>query len=401
MPRELQVSGKVNSGEFFAPSNDAAAHCPTRSDKSADPTRNLLMQAAAAFLVLGQLPGNANGAPVGSHAGLNSKLADGPEKLVQQGQRREDGQQPNDGGGDYTPNVSVTSGGAAAVPFGELANDIATTQTGQALTIPPNLGGAFGSGVPAKAPTGHIDTAQDGSYGRAQTPTASVQVSLSNEADPLDQWFDQTLEYFWASSELTPEALGLPEVFNTSNGRAEPSAILAPDAMGVTVIGGAMAEGDDTVASGLLNGIAVKRGGISIATGTGMFKAIADSDDGRPVSADATIDAQFTDADVVLLHNVDVELSGANGSSYDSAYVHFLALDWAGYTPINGPIVLHVGTGLFANQPGPDLQNIDLAHGLATGAAFGANTLVDTDTFTLTEQDRFSSVSAQLTLGVG
>jgi hypothetical protein len=163
----------------------------------------------------------------------------------------------------------------------------------------------------------------------------------------------------------------------------------------IAVIGGsAMAVGDASAVSGLVENFAADQGVYSIAMGEAIFQASAHSSSrgGAAAAADTFLDV--SGADFIIEQEVGQSRHGSHDASALSE-LDYLAIDIHGWSPRHGPIVIDLDHSFGHHQPfGQESLQGAFAQVSAMAEAHGANTLSATFASALTVENHFSFVNA-------
>lgn len=179
-----------------------------------------------------------------------------------------------------------------------------------------------------------------------------------------------------------------------------PATVSAPqdgpqDGMTAVIGGSAMAVGDATAVTGLVENFAVDQGAYSVAMGDAVFQASAHSSSpGRPAIAAAGTFLDVSGADYIVAQEVAQSRHGAHDASALSE-LDYLAIDIHGWSPRHGAIVIELDRSFGHHQAvGDQLLQGAFAQAIGTAEAHGANTLADTLMNTITVENHFSFVNA-------
>jgi hypothetical protein len=171
----------------------------------------------------------------------------------------------------------------------------------------------------------------------------------------------------------------------------------APDPLDglLAVIGGsAMAAGDASAVSGLVENFAADKGAYSMAMGEAIFQASAHSSSPGDAVAAAGTYLDVSGADFIIEQEVGQSKQGPNDASAFSE-LDYLAIDIHGWSPRHGPIVIELDQSFGHHQPfGQEPLQGDFAQVFAMAEAHGANTLSATLANSLTVENHFSFVNA-------
>jgi hypothetical protein len=185
-----------------------------------------------------------------------------------------------------------------------------------------------------------------------------------------------------------------------------------PHEIVVSVLGGsAVAAGQETVASGLVQNLAedsslplphgVGKGGYSIMVGDATFEASAQSPEAGGADAAANTFMTVSGADIIIKDESSDGSRGVNDASASSE-LHYIALNINGWSPAGGPVVIELDQA--GHQVRPDEHQPpdgNYAAVIATADAHGAHTsLAATTTIALTVENQFSLVAGISVVGV-
>jgi hypothetical protein len=168
-----------------------------------------------------------------------------------------------------------------------------------------------------------------------------------------------------------------------------------PDEDLIAVVGGdAVAAGQDTVTTGLVQNSAEDKGGYSIIVGDATFEASAQAPEAGGADAAANTFMTVSAADYIIKDESSDGGSGPN-DAWASSELYFVAVNIEGWSPEGGPVVYEL------DQPGHQVQPDEHQppHGnyaavIATAEAHGADSLGATQTIALTVENQFSFVTA-------
>jgi hypothetical protein len=163
----------------------------------------------------------------------------------------------------------------------------------------------------------------------------------------------------------------------------------------IAVVGGAaVAVGQDTLTTGLVQNLAEDKGGYSIIVGDATFEASAQAPEAGGVNAAANTFMTVSGADFIIKYESSHGGRGPN-DAWASSELDFVALDINGWSPGAGAVVIEL------HQPGhqfrPDghqLTDGNYADVIAMAEAHGASSLSATLTNALTVENQFSFVNA-------
>jgi hypothetical protein len=161
--------------------------------------------------------------------------------------------------------------------------------------------------------------------------------------------------------------------------------------------GGAVAAGQDTLTTGLVQNLGKDHGGYSIMVGDATFEASAQAPAAGGVDAAANT---VSGADYIIKDQSSHGGSGPN-DAWASSELDFVAVNINGWSPEGGPLVYEL------HQPGHQVQpdGHQPPHGnyaavIATAEAHGADSLSATQTNALTVENQFSFVNGIAVVGV-
>lgn len=160
----------------------------------------------------------------------------------------------------------------------------------------------------------------------------------------------------------------------------------------VALLGGsAVAAGQDTLTTGLVQNFAEDRITYSIATGDAIFKASAHSTEpgGAVAAADAFL--VVSHADFIIENERSYGGRGPN-DAWAISELDYVAIDIKGWSPPGGTVVLDLSQWL--ESWGHDLPHGNYADVMAMAEAHGAGSLSATLTNALTFENHFSFVNA-------
>jgi hypothetical protein len=168
-----------------------------------------------------------------------------------------------------------------------------------------------------------------------------------------------------------------------------------PHESAIAVVGGgAVAAGQDTLTTGLVQNLGKDHGGYSIMVGDATFEASAQAPAAGGVDAAANTFMTVSGADYIVKDQSSHGGSGPN-DAWASSELDFVAVNINGWSPEGGPLVYEL------HQPGHQVQpdGHQLPHGnyaavIATAEAHGADSLSATQTNALTVENQFSFVNA-------
>jgi len=179
----------------------------------------------------------------------------------------------------------------------------------------------------------------------------------------------------------------------------------------IAIVGGsAIAMGDSTTATGLVENFAQEKGNVSIAMGEALFQAVAHAGALGDAHALATTFLDVSGADIVIERETGHTKHAAH-DAWAMAELDYLAIDIHGWSPPQGPIVIdmhqayhhnhghhdHHGHGHHDHHghgAGIEAWYGNFAHAFAAAETHGANGLSATFTDAITVANQFSFVSA-------
>jgi hypothetical protein len=173
------------------------------------------------------------------------------------------------------------------------------------------------------------------------------------------------------------------------------SPVDAPDSQDglVAVVGGsAIAAGEATAVTGLVENFAQDMGRYSIAMGEAVFQASAYSSEPGGALAAAGTFLDVSGADFIFEREIDQAKQGLHDASA-RAELDYFSIDIHSWSPPHGPIVIELGQSFGHHQPfGHEPSYGNFAQVIAMAEAHGANTLSATLTSALTVENQFSFV---------
>jgi hypothetical protein len=168
----------------------------------------------------------------------------------------------------------------------------------------------------------------------------------------------------------------------------------SPNGLLAVIGGSAMAAGEASAVTGLVENFAEDRGDYSIAMGKAIFEASAYTCEPGGALAAAGTFLDVSGADFIFEH----EIGQSKHGPYDAwarSELDYLSIDIHGWSPPQGAIVIKVDQSVGHYQPyGLELPQGNLAQVLAMSEAHGADTLSATFTNALTIENHFSFVNA-------
>ena len=164
--------------------------------------------------------------------------------------------------------------------------------------------------------------------------------------------------------------------------------------------GDAVAAGQDTLTTGLVQNVGKDHGGYSIIVGDATFEASAQAPEAGGVDAAANTFLTVSGADYIIKDQSSHGGSGPN-DAWASSELDFVAVNINGWSPEGGPVVIEL------HQPGHQVQpdghqppDGNYAAVIATAEAHGADSLSATQTNALTVENQFSFVNGIAVVGV-
>jgi hypothetical protein len=158
--------------------------------------------------------------------------------------------------------------------------------------------------------------------------------------------------------------------------------------------GGAVAAGQDTLTTGLVQNLGKDHGGYSIIEGDATFEASAQAPAAGGADAAADTVLAVSGADYIIKDQSSHGGSGPN-DAWASSELDFVAVNINGWSPEGGPVVIEL------HQPGhqakPDKHQPpdgNYAAVIANAEAHAADSLTATQTNALTVENQFSFVNA-------
>jgi hypothetical protein len=211
--------------------------------------------------------------------------------------------------------------------------------------------------------------------------------SASGVNEPADRFMD-----------LFERRIDWAERFGTHHGgphHQEAGASGIPQAGQVAVVGGeAVAAGQDTLATGLVQSVAEDKGSYSIIVGDAIFEASARSSEPGGAAAGANTFLTVSGTDFIIKYEDSHGAHGPN-AAWASSELYYVALDIDGWSPRGGPVVIEL------HQPGHQSQvcGQEPPHGnyadvMAKVEAHSSGSLSATLTNALTGENQFSFVNA-------
>ena len=160
----------------------------------------------------------------------------------------------------------------------------------------------------------------------------------------------------------------------------------------VALLGGsAVAAGQDTLTTGLVQNVAEDRITYSIATGDAIFKASAHSPEPGGAVAAADTFLVVSHADFIIENERSYGGHGPN-DAWVISELDYVAIDIKGWSPPGGTVVIDLSQWL--ESRGHDLPHGNYADVMAMAEAHGAGSLSATLTDALTFENHFSFVNA-------
>jgi hypothetical protein len=198
--------------------------------------------------------------------------------------------------------------------------------------------------------------------------------------------------------ELFERRIEWAERFGAHHGVAhhqEAGASEIPQASQVAVVGGgAVAAGQETLATGLVQSVAEDKGGYSIIVGDAIFEASARSSEPGGAVAGANTFLTVSGADFIIEYEGSHGAHGPN-SAWASSELYYVALDINGWSPRNGPVVIELHQpGHQSHLCGQEPPDGNYADVMAKVEAHSSDSLSATLTNALTVENQFSFVNA-------
>ena len=170
--------------------------------------------------------------------------------------------------------------------------------------------------------------------------------------------------------------------------------------MATITYGDASAIGENTLTSVSIDVHTKEHNGMIVSKGTVTVGAWAEAPAGGTTYADATTDAAFSGADLVISRTTHQSGGDANGS-YDVSAMNFKAID----LPIdfNEPLAVEIAHDKYGGGDPPiDLQlQGNVAISTFDSVASGNDTLVTVDAYALAIEDEISLSTVMITSAVG
>jgi hypothetical protein len=212
-------------------------------------------------------------------------------------------------------------------------------------------------------------------------PKVNPSASITYEPHDVLELFERRIE--WA------------ERFGSHHGGAKHHEAGASEEGQIAIAGGnAIAAGEDTLTTGLVQNFAEDKDRYSIIVGDAIFEASAQSPEPGGAIATASTVLAVAGADFIIKYESTQGGLGLN-DAWASSELYYVALDIKGWSPGGSPKVIEL------HQPGPHFQpsghppsDGNFAHVIATVESHGANTLSATFTNALTIENQFSFVNA-------
>jgi hypothetical protein len=158
--------------------------------------------------------------------------------------------------------------------------------------------------------------------------------------------------------------------------------------------GGAVAAGQDTLTTGLVQNLGKDHGGYSIIVGDATFEASAQAPEAGAADAAANTVMTVSGADYIIKDETSHGGSGPH-DAWASSELDFVALNINGWSPEGGPLVYEL------HQPGHQVRpdghqppHTNYAAVIANAEAHAADSLTATQTNALTVDNQFSYVNA-------
>jgi hypothetical protein len=215
-------------------------------------------------------------------------------------------------------------------------------------------------------------------------PSAKASAPIDQEPHSIAELLEHRIE--WA------ERLGAHHG-GAHHQEAGASEVLHEDLIAV-VGGGAVAAGQDTLTTGLVQNLGEDQGRYSIIVGDAIFEASAQSPGAGGAVAAANTVLTVSGADFIIAYESSHGGCGPN-DAWASSELDFVALDINGWSPEGGPVVIeHHQPGHQFRLDGHQLTHGNYADVIAMAEAHGASSLSATLTNALTVENQFSFVNA-------
>jgi hypothetical protein len=161
--------------------------------------------------------------------------------------------------------------------------------------------------------------------------------------------------------------------------------------LAVLIGGFAVAAGEQSLATGMVECEMLDRGGVSIARGEAVFDAYGYSQQPGEAFAAASTYLQITGADLVLRWESEGS-SFSDGQAWAHSQVDYFAIDIDAWSPAQ-PLVIELDHAFAAQPPCLDAGPTNVAAVMAAVEVHGVNTLSLTSTYAFAD-DQFSFVQA-------
>jgi hypothetical protein len=164
----------------------------------------------------------------------------------------------------------------------------------------------------------------------------------------------------------------------------------------IALLGGAaMAAGDVSASTGLVEMVAWDKGFYSIAMGEAVFEASAWSAEPCGAVAVANVFLEIAGADFIFQREIKLSASDSN-QAWAYSEIDYFAIDFDAWSPRHGPIVVELDAFLELEPYRVETPLVGFAGALAAAAseAYGAQTLAATFTEALAVENQFSLVQA-------
>jgi hypothetical protein len=163
----------------------------------------------------------------------------------------------------------------------------------------------------------------------------------------------------------------------------------------IAVVGGAaVAAGQDTLTTGLVQNLAEDKGGYSIVVGDATFEASAQAPEAGGVNAAANTFMTVSGADYIIKDESSDGGWQAN-DAWASSELSYIAVNINGWSPEGGPLVYELHQPGHQGRPdGHQPPHGNYADVIAMAEAHGASSLSATLTNALTVENQFSLVNA-------
>jgi hypothetical protein len=164
----------------------------------------------------------------------------------------------------------------------------------------------------------------------------------------------------------------------------------------IAVLGGAaMATGDVSHSTGIVEAVAWDGGFYSVTMGEAVFEASAWSAEPGGAVAVADVFLAIAGADFIFQHEIKLSASDPN-LAWAYSEIDYFAIDFDAWSPRHGPIVVELDASLELEPYLVETPLVGFAGALvaATAEAHGAHTLSATFTEALAVENQFSLVQA-------